>query len=336
MNPKKYCVFDFHCDTISAICERKKNGEPAGLRRNGLSIDLEKMREGNYALQTFALFLDAGKEKDCFQKGKELYSVFREEMEKNRTWISQAVTFDDILENEKNGKISALLSLEEGASFQEAGEQLRWFRKRGARIATFTWNYENELGYPNRFFDPWKHRIWSEGENRGLKEKGIQMLELMEELGVIADVSHLSDGGFWDVVKYAKKPFLATHSNARRMAPNAARNLTDDMIRTLAERGGILGLNYCVSFVRPDWRPGQEGSRLKELVRQTKHIVKTGGEDCRALGSDFDGIEEKPEMENAGGMQKLAEAMEAAGLSGRQVEKIFSENARRFLRENLS
>ena len=107
------------------------------------------------------------------------------------------------------------------------------------------------------------------------------------------------------------------------------------MIRTLADRGGILGLNYCVSFVRRDWKPGQPGATMEELIRQIRYMVNIGGEECLGLGSDFDGIEEAPEMENAGGMQKLAEAMEGAGISHSLTEKIFWKNADRFLRENL-
>ena len=175
----------------------------------------------------------------------------------------------------------------------------------------------------------------SRAKRKGKKKKGIEVLEQMEELGVIPDVSHLSDGGFWDVARYSKKPFLATHSNARGAAPEAARNLTDPMIRTLAERGGVMGLNYCVSFVREGWRPGQPGASLEELIRQIKYIVRVGGEDCLALGSDFDGIEEAPEMENGGGMGMLAEAMESAGISHDLTEKIFWKNADRFFKENL-
>lgn len=117
--------------------------------------------------------------------------------------------------------------------------------------------------------------------------------------------------------------------------PEATGNLTDEMIRTLADRGGIMGLNYCISFVRRDWKPGQPGATMEELIRQIRYIINIGGEECLALGSDFDGIEEAPEMENAGGMPKLAETMEGAGISHSLTEKIFWKNADRFLRENL-
>lgn len=328
-------VFDLHCDTVSAIYQERKKGGSLFLNSSSLHLDLEKMRKGDYELQTFAIFLDKENTKDCFATAQDMIKLFKEEIEKNREQIAQVYTYEDIRKNREQGKMSALLSMEEGAIFEKSPEQLRQLYNQGARIATFTWNYENELGYPNYQGDPFHEHPWSRGEEKGLKKKGIEVLEQMEDLGVIPDVSHLSDGGFWDVARYCKKPFLATHSNARGAAPEAARNLTDPMIRTLSEKGGLMGLNYCVSFVREDWQPGQPGASLEELIRQVKYIVRVGGEECLALGSDFDGIEEAPEMENGGYMGMLAEAMERAGIPYSLTEKIFWKNADRFFRENL-
>lgn len=327
--------YDLHCDTISAVYELRKQGKQAELRSNSLHLDLEKLRVGGYGLQTFALFVDKEAAEDCCLEAKNMVKLFKEEMEKNQDVISQVYTFEDIEENERKGKLSALLSLEEGAIFEKSPDDLKWFYDQGARIATFTWNHENSLGYPNYFGNPKKERPWSKGNLQGLKKRGIEFLEEMERLHMIPDVSHLSDGGFWDVAKHAKRPFLATHSNARGVAPDAARNLTDDMIRALAEKGGIMGLNFCVSFVREKWTPGEQGATMEELIRQMKYIVNIGGEECLGLGSDFDGIGEVPQMENGAGMPKLAEAMEQAHMSYSLIEKICWKNANRFFRENL-
>lgn len=327
--------YDLHCDTISSIFALRKQGKQAELRKNGLHLDLEKLQRGNYGLQTFALFVDKGATADCCLEAQAMVEVFKEELEKNQEAVSQVYTYEDIKENERKGKLSALLSLEEGAIFEKNPDDLKWFYEQGARIATFTWNYENSLGYPNFFGNPTKERPWSKGNSQGLKKKGLELLEEMEGLHMIPDVSHLSDGGFWDVAHYAKRPFLATHSNARGVAPDAARNLTDDMIRVLAEKGGIMGLNFCVSFVREVWSPGEQGAAMEELIRQMKYIVNIGGEECLGLGSDFDGIEEVPQMENGAGMPKLAEAMEQAHMSYSLIEKICWKNANRFFRENL-
>ena len=211
-------VYDLHCDTISAIYEGRKDGKDLSLASSSLQVDLEKMEKGDYRLQTFAIFLDRANTENCFATAGEMTELFKKELEKNRDKISQVYTYQDIQRNKAEGKMSALLSLEEGGIFEKAPEDLRWFYDQGARIATLTWNHENELAYPNCQGDPFKDHPWSWGEERGLKEKGIQALEQMESLGMVPDVSHLSDGGFWDVAKHCRKPFLATHSNARGAA----------------------------------------------------------------------------------------------------------------------
>lgn len=327
--------YDLHCDTISAIYALRKQGKQAELCKNSLHLDLEKLKVGGYGLQTFALFVDKEAVEDCCLEAQNMVKIFKEELEKNQEYISQVYTYEDIEENERNGKLSAMLSLEEGAIFEKSPDDLKWFYDQGARIATFTWNHENSLGYPNLIGNPAKERPWSTGNLQGLKKRGIEFLEEMEGLRMIPDVSHLSDGGFWDVAKYAKRPFLATHSNARGVAPDAARNLTDDMIRALAEKGGVMGLNFCVSFVREVWSPGEQGATMEELIRQMKYIVNIGGEECLGLGSDFDGIGEAPQMRNGAGMPEMAEAMEQAHMSYSLIEKICWKNVRRFFRENL-
>lgn len=329
-------IYDMHCDTISRMKAEREQGGCAALAENTFHLDIEKMKKGGYALQTFAIFLDKEQETDCFIDAGRQLEIFKDELRKNQKHILQVFTFQDILDNEKTGKLSALLSLEEGAIFQNSPEDLQWFYNQGVRMATFTWNYENDLGYPNCMLNPFQDIPWSLGEERGLKKKGFEMLEEMERLHMIPDVSHLSDGGFWDIAKHAKRPFAASHSNARGAAPNAARNLTDEMIRALAEKGGIMGLNYCVSFVRKNWKPGQPGAFLEELIRQIQYILNVGGGECLGLGSDFDGIEEAPEMGDAGGMQRLAEAMEGAGIYPSQIEKICYGNVKRFLKETLA
>lgn len=167
-------VFDMHCDTISAIYEKRKSKEAVELRKNNLHLDIEKMRKGDYGLQTFALFVDKEAQKDSFCTAQEMAALFQEEIKKNSQDIAQVFTYKDIEENEKNGKISALLSLEEGAIYQREPEMLRKFYEQGVRMATFTWNYENDLGYPNRFYNPLEQKVWSAGETAGLKEKGFE------------------------------------------------------------------------------------------------------------------------------------------------------------------
>lgn len=328
-------VFDLHCDTISRIREERKMGKEVDLRSNNLHLDLEKMKKGGYGLQTFALYTDMKQEESCFEAGTEMVAIFKEEMEKNSDVIAQVRSFKELEENEKSGKMSAMLSLEEGVIYQDSIENLKQFYDAGARIATLTWNYENELAYPNRRGNPFTDKPWSFLEDNGLKQRGFEFLEAMEEMGMVLDVSHLSDGGFFDVADAAKKPFIATHSNARAIAPYAVRNLTDEMIREIGLRGGLIGLNYCVSFVRPGWTPGEDGASMEELAVHVEHIINKGGTEILGLGSDYDGIEEVPEMTDCSKMMRFAEYLLKRGMNLTEIERIFEGNVKRFLKENL-
>lgn len=327
-------IMDLHCDTICELLVRKTRGEAISLWENSLHLDLRRMRESGYSLQTFALFLDRRQEEKLEGVYAEQLQLFKEEMEKNADWIGPVFSYSDISENEERGRMSALLSVEEGAVTRGKPEMVSRLYRDGVRMMTLTWNYENELGYPNRLNVHPREGIWNEPDDRGLKNAGLEVLAAMEQEGMLVDVSHLSDGGFWDVVKHSSCPFLASHSNARAVA-NHVRNLTDEMIRALADRGGIIGLNYCAAFLEPDWQPGGDGGRLCHMAAHARHIVQTGGIECLGLGSDFDGIQEVPEMGDCAGISRLAEEFGRSGFHESEVEKILGGNTRRFFKENL-
>ncbi len=323
---------DLHCDTISAIYEGRQKGTKAELKENTGHIDLVRLKKGGCFGQNFALFTYLRRTKEPYQYGKELLRTFREELAANPEEIRQAVSVRELLENEKNGRMSAILTLEEGAVCEGDPEKLKEFYRAGARMMTLTWNFENELAWPNRI-DPATGAFVPETEH-GLKPKGVEFVELMEELGMAVDVSHLGDAGFWDVAKVARKPFLASHSNARAVASHV-RNLTDEMIRTLADRGGIMGMNFCAAFLNDaeGCHPDGGTSRITDMVRHIRHIYRVGGIDCIALGSDFDGIGCQLELDSPAAFGLLSEALSAQGFTGEEIEKIFWKNALRFYQE---
>ena len=152
----------------------------------------------------------------------------------------------------------------------------------------------------------------------------------MEELGIIIDVSHLSDKGFYDVLKYTEKPFVASHSGSRSVCP-VARNLSDDMIRLLSKRGGVTGVNYCSAFIEDG---NEEFTSIDGILRHIRHIADVGGIDCVGLGSDFDGIGNRLEIKDCSGMPKLYEALKSY-FSEEEIEKIFYKNVLRVYREAL-
>ena len=168
----------------------------------------------------------------------------------------------------------------------------------------------------------------------GLKEKGFEFLAEMERLHIIADVSHLSDKGFWDIAEHSTRPFAASHSNCRALAPHC-RNLTDEMIRVMAEKGGLVGLNYCAGFLDDQPSPDLCRSTTALMAKHAAHFKQVGGIEIIGLGSDFDGIGGKLELSDCSRMPLLADALRKEGFTEDEVEAIFFRNAQRFFENNL-
>lgn len=314
-------VIDMHCDTISALYHEKKlyleskNNQIPTLRKNHLHIDLEKMTQGKYLAQNFALFVNLGEEENPLEKCLKLVDLFYEQVERNKDLIAPALNVADIKENEKLGKISGILTIEEGGVTRGDLCQLRNFYRLGVRMLTLTWNYENEIAYPSK---------------AGLKKFGIEFIREMERLGMIIDVSHLSDNGVKDVLKYSKKPFVASHSNSRAICKHK-RNLTDDLIRQMASKGCVIGINFYPPFLEEKATKGT----INSIISHIKHIIDVGGANCVGLGSDFDGILGHGELEDASYLPKLAQRLEDNGLSYKTIEKIFYKNVLNLYEEVL-
>lgn len=347
-------VIDMHCDTIYEIFEAKKCGKAMSLWDCNLMVNLQKMKSGGYSTQNFALFVEPESGVSSFEKANQLLAIFKEELWKQDAKISQVTTVREILENERAGKLSAFLTIEGGEALEGSLDKLAYFYAQGVRMLTLTWNHPNEIGYPNfRGEQLWR---MPDCEN-GLTEFGLQVVEEMEHLGMIVDVSHLSDKGFYDVLNQSKNPFVASHSNSRKVCPHV-RNLTDDMIRQLAKRGGVIGLNYHSKFVAEEYNrldePNvnwsaldshtEEGRRVYEkkyqqvliqLVCHAKHIVEIGGIECLALGSDFDGIPAYVGMPKMDKMWKLTDIFQKQGFHESEIDKIFYQNVLRLYGEVL-
>ncbi len=319
-------VVDMHCDTIGELWKAEKAGKPISLRSNSLHIDLEKMQKGDYLLQNFAMFVFLGREKDPLVNVLEMIDVYNRAMAENADLIAPVLKYEDIEKNRAAGKLSGMLTIEEGAVLKGNPYVVRSLYRLGVRMLTLTWNFENEIGYPNTIV---KAKDYDPSRHYGLKPEGIEIVREMNRVGMIVDVSHLGDDGFWDVVKYCDGPFVASHSNARAVC-NHTRNMTDDMIRALADKGGVMGLNFCGDFLNPNGK-----SRVEDMVRHAKHILNVGGSDILGLGTDYDGIDGDLELDHCDKMQLLAQEMDRQGFSTEQIEKIFHGNVLRLYREVL-
>lgn len=337
MNWKTNTV-DMHCDTISALAEEGASERGLFLRTNHKHVDLLRMKQSGYLLQNFALFVNMDRVQDPWEAVCALLKVYEEELAQNSDLIAPVLSYGDIAANTAGGRMSAMLTVEEGGVCKGDLTKLRILYEKGVRMLTLTWNYPNELGYPN--FDARRMRGLEdmlegrEETQKGLTPMGITFLEEMEKMGMIVDVSHLSDGGFYQVLEHAGKPFVASHSNARAVCP-CIRNLTDAMIRALGEKGGCMGLNYCEDFLLHPREAGK-GSSLQAAVRHAKHIVAVGGIEVLGLGSDFDGIDTNGELPGAQAMPGLWEALHESGFTSGQLDKIFSENVLRVYRDTLN
>lgn len=328
-------VIDMHCDTVSALAYLRDRGEKGSLRESGLHIDLLRMKESRYLLQNFALFVQLKKEGDPWERVCRLHELYDKEMAENSDLIAPVLCYSDIEKNDREGKMSALLTVEEGAVCKGELEKLKELYGWGVRMLTLTWNYPNELGWPNLVKDQfqWQSRHVP-NTTQGLTEKGREFVAEMEKLGMIPDVSHLSDAGFYDVLETTKKPFVASHSNARAICP-WVRNMTDDMIRKLSERGGVMGLNFCADFLEEVPEGQKNPGTIAAVVRHAKHIANVGGTDVLGLGSDFDGIDTHEELPGAQSMERLWEALKTAGFTEEQLDRIFWKNVLRVYKEDL-
>ncbi|GAA0177670.1 dipeptidase [Clostridium sediminicola] len=306
-------LIDFHCDTIYKVLKDNSN-----LLNNSYHVDINKLIKSNSIAQFFAMCVNLYESKDPLQDCLLMVDRFHTELEKNKDKINLATNYNEIMNNKKENKISAFLTIEEGGILKGKLENLRIFKKLGVSLITLTWNFPNEIGYPNY---NWVHA------DKGLTPFGLELISEMNDKKMIIDVSHLSDAGFYDVARYSKSPFIASHSNAREIEPNE-RNLTDEMIKVLAEKGSLLGINFYGLFLN-----GSAESRIDDIVKHITHIKQVGGIDIISLGTDFDGINSNLELKNIGKMDLLVQALKKDHFTEKEIEKIFYKNALRFIKD---
>ena len=324
-------LIDMHCDTLWYLMDLGGQGD---LKKNDGSVSIEYMKKAGTKAQFFACFtyildeIEKGMQCDmtepydrCYQKVLKMIDYLDTQIAENPTEIAFAHSYDEMQENAVSDKISAFLTVEEGGVLNGNLGRLDELYQRGVRLLTPMWNYENCIGYPNSK-DP-------SVMEKGLKPFGVQTVYRMAEFGMLIDVSHASDGTFWDILHCADEAggvVVASHSNCRSLCDHP-RNLSDEMMRALAGQGGVAGLNFYGPFL--DASNSYE-SRLDAMTRHVLHMIDVGGSEFPAVGTDFDGFDGMHEMDipDVSCMDRLWDALKNAKVTEEQLDKIFYKKCR--------
>ena len=308
-------MIDLHCDTIMQLLDHPDSGD---LYRNTWKIDIEKLQKAHSKVQDFALFINLGETNDPYGRYEEMRNLCTTQIHLYGEHIQHVLSYQDVESVYESGKISALMSIEEGGVLGGDLNKLKQAYQDGVRLITLTWNYPNGLGEPH-----------CGEQHKKLTPKGIEFVEAMQDLGIIVDCSHLNDAGTEQLGDILDVPFVASHSNAREVTAHT-RNLPDNLIKLIANKGGVIGLNFAQAFLGTS-----PVSRIDDIVKHGLYLINKGGEDVVALGTDFDGIKPDTEIKDASEMYRLYDAFKEAGLSVEQCEKLFWKNADRLLKEIL-
>jgi membrane dipeptidase len=323
-----YNYIDMHCDTLE---QALVYGKDTIWELPDAMLDVARLKKAGAAAQFFAMFLPQREEAAWFGKKEmpgleelmqEMYGIYQNTLRQHSDVIVSATNYTELMENHRAGKLSAFLTIENGSLIQGELSNIERFYEMGVRLITLTWNDANCLGVCHST-DP------SEME-KGLTPFGKEAVSYMNELGILVDVSHLSDGGFYDVADVTDKPFVASHSNCRALSP-ATRNLTDDMIRVLAERGGVAGINFAPFFLNESLEDRK--SRIFRMCDHIEHFIRVGGTECVGIGTDFDGIDGEFEIPDCTGMEQLFTALSHRGISGDVIDKIAFSNVARVIKD---
>ncbi|MFI3253377.1 MAG: dipeptidase [Eubacteriales bacterium] len=321
---------DLHCDTLT---EGWKCMEHDIISLPSAQVDLNRLKKNGCRAQFFAIYMVPLTLKTrmgaLFPNDEEhinrLYRIFQTTLLKNPDSAAFAGKYDDLRRNTRAGKVSAFLSMEDGRAIDGRLSNLKRFYKLGVRLLTLTWNLPNCLGVP------------CSGDvdimSKGLSKLGKDAVSMMNDLGMIVDVSHLSDGGFWDVEHISKKPFVASHSGCREIAPHP-RNLSDQMLRAIGDKGGVVGISFNPFLLTGD--PNNKRSTCESVFRQMHHVINVAGIDALSLGSDFDNSKGTiMEISGAQEMPLFFEKMLEEGFTADQIEKIATKNSLRVIKDTL-
>ena len=301
-------VFDLHCDTAGECYNEK-----ISLFSNDLHLSIERAAKYDEYIQLFAVWIsDKLRGNDAVEYFNNVADNFYKELELHKDYIS-------VYGSGSPTPVKAILTVEGGSACGGTIEGLKALYERGVRVITLTWNAKNEIA----------SGAFAEG---GLSEFGKEFVRAAEELGIVLDVSHLNRQSFFEFSEFARKPFIASHSNADIVNNDYGRkrNLTKEQIDIIREAKGLVGLNYYTEFIEDD-----EARGIDALCRQIDYFCELGYEDIVALGSDYDGCRINEELRGVEKLEGVYNELLKRGYERDLLEKIFFENAYNFLKKML-
>lgn len=311
----RYSFVDAHCDTLT---ECMLNGEE--LYDNNRHINLVKLLEYDAPVQVFSIWLSKKHKGNYYESTRNMIEYFNSQCEKYSDYISLTTNHDEIIANRNNHKICGILGVEGGEVLDGNFSNVENLYDLGVRIFTLTWNSSNELGHGAMSYS-----------SDGLTDFGKKAVCKMNELGMIIDVSHLNESGFWDVYKInsnINKPFIASHSNSYEIC-NSPRNLTDNQIRAIADVNGVVGINLYSNFI------SSHNPDIKNLFKHIEHIINLVGENHLGFGCDFDGCDKLVRgVQNVSYLSKLFDLI-FQNFGQELAQKIFFGNYMRIFSEVL-
>lgn len=353
-------VLDSHCDTPSQLLRLRNISK----ENDYVHVDLPKLVRGGVDGAFFALYVPASLDSDseaAMEYAMKLYNATIKAVKDSEGKMALTISQDQAMENKSNNIFSMFLGLENGSPIGMDLERVRKFHEMGVRYITLCHSGNNEICDSCAT----KTKRWN-----GLSPFGRDVVAMMNSLGMLIDVSHISDEAFYDVLKYSVKPVVATHSCCRAIAGHP-RNMTDEMIRALASKGGVIQINFYPLFLdggfgevlrnsaimergesieaefiadpsdeskRKAWNAVQDELQAlprpsyKHIVDHIDHVVELVGIDHVGLGSDFDGIEVTPEgMEDVSCFNMIFDEMRKRGYSEEDMEKVAGGNFFRIL-----
>ena len=306
---------DGHCDTVRRFISTE--GEYDFTRRNRAGhIDLPRLRDGGVKIQFFALYLEPP---EALQRCLQLIDGYYSTMLRCAKELQTIYTVADLKEVMQVNKIGVLLTVEGGEVLKGDLSVLHLLFKHGIRSLGLTWNRQNQLATGV-----------GEGINgKGLTSFGRMVVRELNALGMIVDLAHINEKGFYDAISLSSTPIIVSHANARALC-NHPRNLSDKQLRLVKENGGVVGMSFYPPFVH------RKSPSLNKLLDHFVHVAEVAGVEHLGLGSDFDGIDQTVEgLDDVSCMPRLIEGLSARGFSPKEMEQIASRNYLRVIEKVL-